>query len=234
MRGVVLAVAAWVTVCAVSSPALAQMDLSGIKMVEAAPELPGDRALNCDQIAAEMGEIMNRRGMKQGVASAKGKICASRKTLDRQGDERKKLSAAQAPALVTASVVGGPVANAVTRTTAAQDAALEAKQRPERDRAVSGIGSGVTDMLGVFNDPRLMRLSMLAQTKQCGASMAPKQEPVTAKASDGCEDTASDSGVQPAALSRASPAAPAGNADPFVQRGATTAKPTLQDPFVKR
>ena len=60
-----------IAVCASASAAIAQMDLSGIKMAEPAPELPGDRAMSCAQLAAEMGEIMNKRDMKRGVASSR-------------------------------------------------------------------------------------------------------------------------------------------------------------------
>ena len=163
MRKAILVIA----VCASASAAIAQMDLSGIKMAEPAPELPGDRAMSCAQLAAEMGEIMNKRDMKRGVASSKSKICASTKVLNKQGEERRQLSAAQQPALISASVVGGPAANAVFSKTQAEDAALEAKQQPERNRALAGLGSGMGDMLGVMNDPRLMRLVLLAQDKQC-------------------------------------------------------------------
>ena len=129
--------------------------------------------MSCAQLAAEMGEIMNKRDMKHGIALSKSKICASTKVLNKQGEERRQLSAAQQPALISASVVGGPAANAVFSKTQAEDAALEAKQQPERNRALAGLGSGMGDMLGVMNDPRLMRLMLLAQDKQCAESMAP-------------------------------------------------------------
>ncbi len=119
----------WVAACLFASAAIAQMDLSGFKMVEPSPELPGDRAMSCAQLAAEMGEIMSKRDMQRGIASSKNKICASRKTLDAQAAERQKLSNAQMPALTTAAVVGGPAANAVFQKTQAEDAALEAKQQ---------------------------------------------------------------------------------------------------------
>lgn len=226
MRGAIRKAIVAIAVCAQAPAAIAQMDLSGIKMAEPSPELPGDRALSCAQIAAEMGEIMNRRGMKQGMASSKSKICASTKVLNEQGEERKKLAAAQQPALMAASVVGGPVANAVVRTKQAEDAALEARQQPDRNRALAGMGSGMGDMLGVMNDPRLMRLSVLAQSKQCAASMAPKQQKQAAVQGDGCEN-----------ISAPGPSVsgtPAGAADPFVQRGSEPAKPAAQDPFAKR
>jgi hypothetical protein len=145
--------------------------------------------------------------------------------LNQQGEERKKLSAAQQPALVAASAVGGPAANAVVHKTQAEDAALEAKQQPERDRALAGLGSGVGDMLGVMNDPRLMRLGMLAQSKQCAASMAPKQQKQAIAPSDACETS------EPGA---SAPATPAGAPDPFVQRGSEPKQPAAHDPFAKR
>lgn len=227
MRGAIRKAVVVIWACAAASAAMAQMDLSGIKMAEPAPELPGDRTLSCEQIAAEMGEIMNRRGMKRGIAASKSKICASTKVLNQQGEERKKLSAAQQPALMTASVVGGPAANAIVQKTQAEDAALEARQQPERNRALAGMGSGMGDMLGVMNDPRLMRLAVLAQSRQCAASMAPKGQKQAPVQGDGCDNVAADADVPHA------PETP-GAADPFVQRGSQTAKPAALDPFAKR
>ena len=91
------------------------------------------------------------------------------------------------PALTTAAVVGGPAANAVFEKAQAEDAALEAKQRPERDRALAGMGSGMGDMLGVMNDPRLMRLGMLAQEKSCAETMAPPRAAASCRRADGCD-----------------------------------------------
>jgi hypothetical protein len=91
----------------------------------------------------------------------------------------------------------------VVRKTQAEDAALEARQQPERNRALAGMGSGMGDLLGVMNDPRLMRLGLLAQSRQCAESMAPKQQ-MPAMQGDGCENASVHD-------------APAGAADPFVK-----------------
>ena len=146
--------------------------------------------------------------------------------LNAQGDERKKLSAAQTPALIAASAVGGPAANAVFSKTQAEDAALEARQQPERNRALAGLGSGMGDMLGVMNDPRLMRLGLLAQEQAMrrvhGAETRrrrPRRRAMVAKTLPG----------KPMFARRR-----VGAADPFVQRGAEAAKPAAQDPFAKR
>lgn len=226
-----------VAACAWASASIAQLGgLAAIKIVEPSPELPGDRALSCTQLAAEMGEIMRKRGMKAGMASSRNKICGSRKTLDRQGEERKKMLTAQMPTLTAAAAVGGPVANAVVQKTQAEEAALEAKQRPERDRALAGIDSGIGDMISVMNDPRLMRLGVLSQEKQCAESMAPPQEELQAATTDGCDNPVDEADVPSPLSVSGGPAsvAPAGAADPFVQRGATTPKPAAQDPFAKR
>jgi hypothetical protein len=210
--------------CVWSAAATAQMDLSAMKIVEPSPELPGDRLLSCAKIAEEMGAIMERRGMKTKVASSKNKICSSKKTLDKQGEERKALSVAQMPALAVAGTVGGPVANVIMKKTQAEDAALEAKQRPGRDRAMAGVGSGIGDMMGVMNDPRLMRLGMLAQDKQCAETMAPPKKPQPAPVGDGCDGVAETPDV----------ATPPGVSDPFVKHSATPVKPAAADPFAKR
>jgi hypothetical protein len=213
--------------CVWSAASTAQMDLSSIKIVEPSPELPGDRLLSCAKIAEEMHEIMTRRDMKKNVASSRSKICSSKKVLDKQGAEKKALSTAQTPALITASVVGGPAANAILKTTQAQDAALEAKQRPGRDRALAGMGSGIGDMLGVMNDPRLMRLGLLAQDKQCAETMAPPQKPQPAPEGAGCDGVAEAPEV-------ARQVTPTGAPDPFVKHSATPAKPAAADPFAQR
>ena len=163
MRGAIhKAIRGAIVVVAVSvgaSTAIAQMDLSGIKMAEPSPELPGDRAMSCAQIAAEMGEIMNKRGMKRGIASSKSKICASTKVLNEQGEERQE-------------IVGCATAFAdcsQCRRWAGCQRSIPARPRPKTrhwkpDSSLNAtarwpdMGSGMGDMLGVMNDPRLMRL----------------------------------------------------------------------------
>jgi hypothetical protein len=224
-KRVILPVAILAAACVWSTAATAQIDASGFKMVEPSPERPGDSLLSCAKIAEEMGEIMSKRDMKKNVASSRNKICSSTKTLDKQAKEKMALTAAQTPALIAAGAVGGPVANAILKTKQAEDAALEAKQRPKRQQALTGMHSGIGDMLGVMNDPRLMRLGLLAQAKQCAASMAPPQHRQPAANSDGCDDVADEDEEA---------TAPAGAPDPFVQRGAKPVKPPASDPFAQR
>lgn len=216
--------------CLGSSAANAQLDLSSIKMAEPSPELPGDRAMSCAKIAEEMGEIMSRRGVKQKVASSRSKLCSSRKEFDRLGEERKKLSATQNPALVTAAMTGGPAADIVTRKTQAEDAALEAKQRPDRDRAVAGVGSSIGDIMSVMNDPRLVRLNMLGQEKRCAESMAPSQKSAARPEGDVCDGVVDES----AAAAGRTVTSPAAASDPFAARGKPAATPAASDPFAKR
>ncbi len=92
------------------------------------------------------------------------------------------------------------------------------------------------DMLGVMNDPRLMRLGMLAQEKSCAESMAPPKQPLPAANTDGCDGAAEDMDLsrKPAVPTSPAVATPAGAADPFVQRGAASATPAAPDPFAKR
>jgi hypothetical protein len=210
--------AAMLAMFALLTVAGAQINPAGMQIAEPSPELPGDRSLSCAQLAQEMGEIMRKRGMKRGMASAKGKICESRKTLEAQGNERQHMMNAQVPSLTAAAATGGPAANAAVQKAQAEEAALEARQRPARDRALAGMNSGIGDVLGVMNDPRLMRLGLLAQEQRCAETMAP-QQPLPAASDDGCGGPAA--------------AAPAAASDPFVQRGAA-AKPAAADPFAKR
>jgi hypothetical protein len=222
-----------ITACVWSGASTAQIDPSGFKMVEPSAALPGDSLMSCAKIAAEMGAIMNKRNLKKNVASSRNKICSSKKTLNKQAKEKMALTTAQAPALIAAGAVGGPVANALLMTKQAEDAALEAKQRPKRAQALSGMHSGIGDMLGVMNDPRLMRLGLLAQDKQCAETMAPPPQEQPAANGDGCDDKDVDAGPDSVSNS-AAPTTQAGVPDPFVQRGAKPAKPAASDPFAQR
>ncbi len=227
-----MAASAWAcTVNAQMNP-FSMPNIAGMKIAEPEPERPGDRTLSCTQIANEMGEIMSRRGMKSKMASSKSQICNSRKSLDAQGEERKKLLTAQVPELTAAAALGGPVAAAVTRKTQTQEAALEAKQQPERQRAIAGIDSGIGDLMSVMNDPRIMRLTLLAEEHQCAASMAPPKTEQHAAAKDPCDETTEESATSSLTTSPVSPrvATPAGAVDPFVKKGRP---PVAQDPFAK-
>jgi len=206
--------------------------LARLKMVQPEPERAGDRALSCKQILDEMGAIMQKRDVTKVAAASKSKICSNKKVLDRQGDEKMRLQQTQTPALVAASLAPGPGANAVVAKVNAENMALERKQQPARQQATAGMMDGVADIVTVFNDPRVMRLSLLAQERQCAES-APRPPPSEPSSSDGCDDA----GATPTALSTTGTpdgAPPTGPADPFAPAPKSKAAPAGSDPFSKR
>lgn len=174
--------------------------LANFKLVEPGPELPGDRAMSCMQIAREMGEIMNRRNVKDAVAASKDKLCRAKREIEKPGVDG----------------LG-------------------------QQRVTANVNSGVADMLGVMNDPRLMRLNVLAMNQSCAEKMAPpeKSPPATG---DGCDEAAgppkAPNSKNLAGKPPLSPvpdvSLPAMPADPFVKKGAGTPQPGASDPFAKR
>jgi hypothetical protein len=216
-----------------SGPTIAQglpPGLAGLKMVEPERERPGDKALSCAQLGEEMSAIMQRRNVSKVAAESKGKICRGKKVLDRQSEEKVKLSQTQTPALVAASLAASPATNAIVAKVNAENMALEQRQQPQRQQATAEMYSGVGGIMGAFNDPRLMRLGLLAQEKHC-AQNAPRPPPGP-PAGEACEED----GQAPVMTDAPAPAT-AGRADPFAPKSrpapATTA-PAGNDPFARR
>ena len=200
-----------------SGAAIAQItssDLAALKMVQPEAERPGDRLLSCAQISQEMSTIMEKRNLQQVVHASKDKICRGKKVLDRQSDEKQKLALAQAPALMAASVAPGPMTNVIVTRTSAETVALETRQQPARRQATTEMMSGVGGMVGLFNDPRLMRLGLLAQEHQCAES-APRPPPKAA--AEACDNT--DEARPTASIPRPPGKESSGPADPFAVRG---------------
>jgi hypothetical protein len=100
--------------------------------------------------------------------------------------------------------------------------ALEQQQQPERQQAQANMMSGAGDMMSVFNDPRLLRLSMLAQERQCAQSAPP---PPQAKPADACEGN--DEWIAASSIPRPPGKETSGAADPFAQRGKSTPVPVV-------
>ena len=167
---------------------------------------------------------MQKRNVSEATSSSKAKICSSRQVLDRQIDEKMQLQQAQIPALAAASVAPGPAANAIISKVGADTIALEQRQQPARQQATEDMMSGMGSMVEVFNDPRLMRLGMLMQERQCtmNAPEPPPDDPV-----DPCAGTGTGENQ----------AMPAGPPDPFAKRASPTSATTLPggaDPFARR
>jgi len=227
-----------------SSPAKSQAQalppgLAGLKIIEPEPERAGDRALSCAQITREIGLIMQKRNVSQAAASAKRKVCSSKKVLDRQVDEKKKLQAAQTPALIAAGLTPGPTSTAILTKVNADTLALEQRQQPGRQQAQGEMLAGVGDMMSAFNDPRLMRLAMLAQEHQCAQSMPP---PPSKEPAEECDDSIGSHDAL--AIPRPEEKQSSGPPDPFAPRatstpvtpGASAASSSFvkPDPFTRR
>lgn len=191
-------------------------------MVAADPERPSDQALSCAQITREIGLIMQKRNVTQVAATSKRKICSSTKVLIRQGNEKMKSQQSQTSALTVASVAPGPAAGAILSKVNVDTMTLEQRQQPERQRANAELMAGTGSMVGVFNDPRLLRLGMLAQERQRAESVSPPSEDAPAEA---CEN-AFDLDAPPATANSTGPA------DPFAPKSKTT--PPSTDPFARR
>jgi hypothetical protein len=182
--------------------------LVGTKMVAADPGRPSAQALSCAQITREIGLITQKRNLTQVAATSKRKICGSTKVLTRQGNEKMKLQQSQTSALMVASVAPGPAAGAILSKVNVDTMTLEQRQQPERQRANAEMMAGMGSMVGVFNDPRLLRLGMLAQERQCAQNVPPPSEDPPAEA---CEN-ADDLDAPPTT------AISTGPADPFARR----------------
>jgi hypothetical protein len=191
--------------------------LVGTKMVAADPGRPGDQALSCAQITREIGLIMQKRNVTQVAATSKHKICSSTKVLTRQGNEKMKLQQSQTSALMVASVAPGPAAGAILSKVSVDTMALEQRQQPERRRANAEMTAGMGSMVSAFNDPRLLRLGMLAQERQCAENAPPPPEGSPAEACENADEVA---------------ASATGPADPFAPR--IKAAPASTDPFARR
>jgi phenylpyruvate tautomerase PptA (4-oxalocrotonate tautomerase family) len=226
--GVLVAAGCW------SSAAIAQAlppGLANLKIVQPDPERPGDGALSCAQISQEMSAIMQKRNLQQVAHTSKDQICRGKKVLDRQSAEKQKLAASQTPALVAASLAPSPATNVIVAKVNAENMALEQRQQPARQEATAEMMSGVGGMMGLFNDGRLMRLSLLAQEHQC-AQNAPRPPP--REPADSCENA--DEPHPTPAVARPPGKESSGPADPFGLKGkaAPAASPVGgADPFAK-
>jgi hypothetical protein len=198
--------------------------LAGLKMVAPEPERPGDRALSCAQITREIGLIMQKRKVQQAAATSRRKLCSSTKVLARQGNEKLQLQQAQTSALAAASVAPGPAAGAIISKVNADTMALERRQQPERQLANAQMMAGMGDMMSAFNDPRLMRLGMLAQERQCAENAPPPTEDPPAETCESTDDVAAPPGAATATAT--------GPADPFAPN--IKATPANPDPFARR
>ncbi len=210
--------------------------LAGLKLAQPEPERPGDRALGCAEISAEMGRIMQRRNVSSVAHSSKRKLCHSKDVLDRQAAEQQHLQQSQTAGRIAASAAPQPTARAMHATMDAETVALNQSQQADRNAATSDMVSGSANMLGVMNDGRLMRLSVLSQGRHCAANAPPPSEPAEGACDEGPPPRGKvQSPVRPGASSGA--VNPMRTPDPFAQSGkrsAAGAASAAADPFAHR
>jgi hypothetical protein len=232
------------------------LELGNVQMAEPSPELPGDRAKSCEQLGLEMRSIMKRRGFDDSPA-ATAKACAARQANAAAYRDVRVLveteGRAAAAAANTAAAATMYAPNAVRdAAVSAATAGFEAKAKAKGDQAGQAVATSVNqDSFGTqatmqaMNDPRIMRIMLLSEEKNCGEVQppaGPSEDPCTGEiVAEGAlpSDLADAVGYQTQGgkpvktpLPGAAPTAPAGSAsDPFAPK-APPAKPA-NDPFAR-
>lgn len=229
--------------------------LGSMQMVEPGPELPGDRAKSCMQLALEMRSVMEKRGFGANrVQAANAANCAARGRYAAAQRESAAITAEMGAktmaALATAAPIPGAAEAAVRAAQAADIPRLEAaakKSAQTGSEMASTVAGGAVPMMQAMNDPRMMRLFSLMEDKNCQDIPQPEEpaaDPCTGEAiPDGAvpSDVASAHGVRMQNGLPVPGAAPAPGAkptaaadDPFVHR-APAPKPAkaADDPFAR-
>lgn len=165
------------------------------QMVEPSPPLPGDAAMTCAQIGAEMRTIMQKRNVEQQVKNA-GVSCDKRRAME-------MTTADQAAMMAQAA---SPAAQAATQA-----------KLGEAGPAMLDVAGNAGGLMAALSDPRLMRLALMADEKQCELQ-APAGD--DHQASDPCAAESADA----QATRVPTPAASGPNPD------ATPGKPTPPQP----
>jgi hypothetical protein len=204
-----------------------------MKMAEPEAPRPGDAAMTCEQIAQEFQSILRTKNVRPDSQANTQAACDMRAAM------------AMTPADQAAMSANTPQAQALREQKSAQmqhaNQRLMATNRP---------------MLEAMNDPRIMRLALLADEKHCAIAQEepPAQAPVADPCGPGVVTPAMVTGgiVPPAPASGASsgrtdpfkattpavaPPPAAGTSDPFVKQGSKTPPPAEKqpttDPFKK-
>jgi len=145
--------------------------LMGIAVDDPASHRPGDEAMSCEQIFAEL-ETRNPAGVSPEEAARQEALIEQGRTMNERHARRNAIeSAPEAAALQTASMLPAPLADPIAAAAMAsvQKKGVVATKRymTEVHEVTGGAADIVDQKLG--QDPRLARLSQLAVSKQCGA-----------------------------------------------------------------
>lgn len=205
-----------------------------MQMAEPEAPRPSDAAMTCEQIAQEFQSILRNKNVRPDSQAKTQAACEMRAAM------------AITPADQAAMSANTPQAQALREQKTAQ--MQQANQRlMETNRP----------MLEAMNDPRIMRLAILADEKHC--AIAPEEAPAQAPVADPCgpgvvTPAMVTGGVVPPAPASAAasgrtdpfktttpavaPPPAAGTSDPFVKQGSKAPAPAEQqpttDPFKKK
>lgn len=132
---------------------------------------PGDDAMSCEQIYAEL-ETRNPAGVSSGEAARHEALVEQGRTMNQRHASMNAIeSAPESAALQTASMLPTPLGAPIAATALAsvQKKGVVATKRyiTEVHQVTGGSADIVDQKFG--QDPRLARLSQLAMNKQCGA-----------------------------------------------------------------
>lgn len=145
--------------------------LMGIAVDDPASHRPGDEAMGCEQIFAEL-ETRNPAGVSPEEAARQRALIEQGRTMNERHARINAIeSAPEAAALQTASMLPAPLADPIAATAMAsvQKKGVVATKRymTEVNQVTGGSADIVDQKLG--QDPRLARLSQLVLSKQCEA-----------------------------------------------------------------
>lgn len=153
-------------------------------MADTSAALPGDNAMSCEQIGAEMATFQNVSVSKQSIAAgskasaeyqeeyakqmAAGKVVGERQ----QAEKTAAFAADRTTEIVSGGVIPGQALNVVNHAHAAETAALGERQsaalQPKRHAVMGATQTSMSEVVGQLQqNPRLARLGSLAMAKKC-------------------------------------------------------------------
>ena len=185
-----------------------------MRMAEPEAPRPGDAAMTCEQIAQEFQSILRSKNVRP----------------PSQADT-------QAACQMRAAMTVTPAEQAAMSANTPQAQALREQKTAQMQQANQQLMETNRPMLQAMNDPRIMRLAILAEEKHCAieGAEAPAQAPVADPCGPGVVTPAMVTGgvVPPAPASTAA----SGRTDPFKTTTPAVAPPPAadtSDPFVKQ
>jgi hypothetical protein len=183
-----------------------------MKMAEPEAPRPGDAAMTCEQIAQEFQSILRNKNVRP----------------DSQANT-------QAACEMRAAMAMTPADQAAMSANTPQAQALREQKTAQMQQANQQLMAANRPMLEAMNDPRIMRLAIMAEEKHC--AIAHEEPPAQAPVADPCgpgvvTPAMVTGGVEPPAPASG---AASGRTDPFKATPAVaTPAAATSDPFVKQ